>query len=69
MFLGNALNDNKAMVVGRYVLTQGISLGRFSYATAVGLVQGVISITILLTCNALCNKFFGRGLYTGGGNQ
>jgi len=68
MFLGNALNHNRSNTLGVYTMKTGISLGRFSYATAVGLVNGTVSLTILLISNGLAKKFFGRGLYTGGDN-
>ena len=68
MFLGNAVNYDKSIVLGLYTLRTGIALGRFSYATAVGLVNGVVSLALLLISNAVCWRFFGRGLYTGGNN-
>jgi putative aldouronate transport system permease protein len=68
MFLGNSLNYNRSNTLGVYTMKTGISLGRFSYATAVGLVNGIVSLTILLVSNGLSKKFFGRGLYTGGDN-
>jgi putative aldouronate transport system permease protein len=66
MFLGNPLNYDRSIVLGYYTLKTGIALGRFSYATAVGFVNGVVSLILLLSSNAICHKFFGRGLYTGG---
>lgn len=66
MFLGNAVNYDRSIVLGTYTLKTGIALGRFSYATAVGLVSGIVSLTLLLISNAVCKKLFGRGLYTGG---
>jgi putative aldouronate transport system permease protein len=66
MFLGNALNNSRSMVLGHYVLNTGIALGRFSYSTAVGMVTGVIGLILLTIGNFTCKKIFGRGLYTGG---
>jgi len=69
MFLGNALNNDRAMVLGRYVLETGIGLGRFSYSTAVGMVTGLVGLALLGIGNVTCKKFLGRGLYTGGDNN
>jgi putative aldouronate transport system permease protein len=68
MFMSNPVNFNRSNTLGLYTLKTGVALGRFSYATAVGLVNGIVSLTILLISNALSKKFFGRGLYTGGDN-
>ena len=69
VFMGNPLNYNTSIVLGYYTLQTGLQLGRFSYATAVGLVNGVVSLVILLGSNAFCKRFLGRGLYTGGEGQ
>ena len=66
VFLGNTLNMDRSMVLGHYVLNTGIALGRFSYSTAVGMVTGVVGLTLLGIGNFVCKKFLGRGLYTGG---
>ena len=68
MFLGNAVNYDRSIVLGLYTMRTGIALGRYSYATTVGFVNGVVSLTLLLASNAVCWRFFGRGLYTGGNN-
>jgi len=69
IFLGNTLNMDKSMVLGHYTMKTGISLGRFSYATAVGLVNGIVGLILLGAANSFCKKFLGRGLYTGGDGQ
>ena len=66
MFLGNAINYDKSMVLGYYTLKSGLALGRFSFATAVSLVNGIVSTILIVTMNMLCKRVFGRGLYTGG---
>jgi len=69
MFMGNALNYNTSIVLGYYTLQTGLNLGRFSYATAVGLINGLVALALLLGSNAFCKRFLGRGLYTGGEGQ
>jgi putative aldouronate transport system permease protein len=66
MFLGNPMNADRSVVLGAYVLSTGINLGRFSYSTAVGMVTGIIGLILLTIGNLTCKKIFGRGLYTGG---
>ena len=66
VFLGNALNSSRSMVLGHYILETGIALGRFPYATAAGLVLGLVGLTMLTIANLACRFFLGRGLYTGG---
>lgn len=69
MFMGNAMNYDNSIVLGYYTMQTGLNLGRFSYATAVGLVNGIVSLALLLGSNAFCKRFLGRGLYTGGDGQ
>ena len=68
MFLGNNLNRNTSTVLSLYTLRVGIQLGRFSYATAVGFVNSVVSLALLLFCNNLCKKLFNRSLYVAEGD-
>ena len=63
MFLGNPMNLDKSTVLSLYTLKTGIQLGRFSYATAVGFMNSVVSLALLLICNSLCKKLFNRSLY------
>ena len=39
--------DSVANVLGTFVYEQGILWGKFSYATAVGMVQGLISVILV----------------------
>lgn len=65
-FMGNPLNYDRSIILGTYTLEVGISLGRFSYATAVGLVNSVVSMMLLLLCNGASKRFLGRSLYIEG---
>lgn len=62
-FMGNAMNYDRSNILDTYVLKVGVSLGRFSYATAVGLLKSLISLVLLLGSNIACRKLFGRTLY------
>ena len=61
--LANDLNRLGTEILPTYVLKTGISLGRFSYATSLGLVQSVVSIVLVLIANGVTNKLSGEGLF------
>ena len=61
--LANDLNRLGTEILPTYVLKTGISLGRFSYATSLGLVQSVVSIVLVLLANGVTNKLSGEGLF------
>jgi len=49
--LGNVLVRDYSEVLDLYVLNYGIGMGRFSFGTAVGIVNSLIAITLLLVSN------------------
>ena len=49
--LGNNSNASRSMILQTYTYTIGILQGRFSYATAVGLLTSIVSMTLLLLGN------------------
>lgn len=51
--LGNVLNQSRSEVLDTYVLKIGITMARFSYATAIGLLQSVVSAILLVTANTV----------------
>ena len=61
--LSNDLNRLGTEILPTYVLKTGISLGRFSYGTAVGLVQSAVSILLVLIANGVSNKLSGEGMF------
>lgn len=61
--LSNPLNLERAEILPTYVLRTGISLGRFSYATTVGLVQGLVSLLLVVSANYVSNKLTQEGLF------
>lgn len=52
-----------ADVIGTYVYRQGIELGNFSQATAIGLFMQVINFTLLYVCNTIARKVNGYSLW------
>ena len=57
--LKNTLNAPTSTVLDIYVYRMGIQLGRFSYATAVGLLKSVIALGLLLLANKVSDKLTG----------
>jgi len=56
LLLTNPLNMRVSEVIDIYVLRYGISMGRFSLATAAGVFRSVVSVTMLLSANAIAKK-------------
>lgn len=61
--LYNTLNASKSEVLQTYTLKMGITNGRYSYGTAVGLFQSIISIILVLLSNAISKWISGIGLF------
>ena len=61
--LYNTLNATRSDILSTYILRQGISLGRFSYATALGLIESVTMLLLVLSTNAVARKLSGEGLF------
>jgi putative aldouronate transport system permease protein len=61
--LGNNLNITKAEILQTYTLKMGLGSGRYSYASAVGLLQSVISLILVLIGNAVSKWISGIGLF------
>ena len=61
--LYNTLNASKSEVLQTYTLKMGITNGRYSYGTAVGLFQSIISIILVLLSNTISKWISGIGLF------
>lgn len=59
----NVINLSKTEVLATYSYTQGISYKRYSFATALGLIQSIISLFLLLSSDKIAKKLTGRGIY------
>ncbi len=58
----NPVTEPYAQVLDTFVYTRGIQQGDFSFATAVGLVKGVVGMFMVLTANWLAKKFGDGGI-------
>lgn len=61
--LGNQGNMEVSDIIQTYVMRIGLSNGRYSYATAVGMFQSVISVTLVFISNFISKKISGNGLF------
>ena len=63
MLLGNSLNSEKSQIIQTYAFNIGLAQGRFSFATAIDLMQSVISLFLIYTSNAIAKLLSGTGLF------
>lgn len=61
--LSNSAIQDVAEIIDTYTYKMGIVLGRFSYATAVGLFRSLSSVILLLSANYFSKKLFGESLF------
>jgi putative aldouronate transport system permease protein len=62
MLLGNPLVQSHSNVLQLYALNYGISLGRYSYGTAVGIFNSVVSVILLFISNGIFKKVSGESV-------
>lgn len=55
--LGNAMVIDRSEVLDLYSLNSGIRQGRYSYGTAIGMLNSTVSVTLLFIANGLFKKF------------
>ena len=46
-----------------YVVRVGLQGGQFGYATAIGLIQGIVGLVMVIICNRICKKTTEVGLW------
>lgn len=63
MLLGNSINSDKSQIIQTYAFNAGLAEGRFAFATAIDLVQSVISVILILSSNFIARRTSGTGLY------
>lgn len=63
LVLRNSLNASASDVIDIYVYRMGLQLGRYSYATAVGLVKSIIAFLLLLSTNFVSKKLNDTSLF------
>ena len=61
--LGNAANSDTSEIIQTYVFRVGLANARYAYATAVGLIQSVISLLLVLGSNFTAKKVSGYGIF------
>lgn len=61
--MGNTVNNSTSEIIQTYAFKMGMSQGRFSYATAVDLIQSLVSITLVIISNYVAKKVSGEGLF------
>lgn len=59
----NAAVYDVADVLETYIFRNGIGQMQYSYTTAVGIFSGVVGFALVVTTNAVCRKYFGRGMW------
>jgi putative aldouronate transport system permease protein len=63
ILMSNALNRSVSQTLDVFVYQQGIQSGQFSYASAIGLMKSVISVTLVLLSNKIAHMLGEQGLY------
>ena len=63
MLLGNALNSDNSQIIQTYAFNIGLAQGRFSFATAIDLMQSVISLFLIFSSNYIAKRVSGTGLF------
>ncbi|MDG0791536.1 ABC transporter permease subunit [Cohnella ginsengisoli] len=63
MLLGNPLNNDRSQIIQTYAFNVGLAQGRFSFATAIDLIQSVISLVLIFSSNFIAKRISGTGLY------
>ena len=61
--LMNNANLEVSTVLDTYVLINGLQQGKYSLATAVGMISSVLSLFLIVVANKVTNKISGEGLW------
>jgi len=60
--LGNPVVVDFSQVLDLYALNQGINQGRYSYGTAIGMLNSLVSLTLLFAANRAFRKYTGQSV-------
>jgi putative aldouronate transport system permease protein len=63
LLMSNAMNRSVSQTFDVFVYQQGIQSGQYSYATAIGLFKSVVSVTLVVSANAVAHRLGEPGLY------
>ncbi len=58
----NSMTYDKIEVLDLYIYRMGLQLGDYSYATAVGILKSIVSITLLIIANTVAKKVRGESI-------
>ena len=62
VLFGNTFNKSASYIIEKYVLDMGFGTMRYSFASAVSLLQGVLSLFLVIGTNWLSRKITGKGI-------
>ena len=63
ILMANPLNRSASQTLDVFVYQQGIQQGQFSYASAIGLMKSIVSVTLVVTSNKIAHLMGEQGLY------
>ena len=63
MLFGNPLNSDTSQIIQTYAFNVGLAEGRFSFATAIDLMQSVISVILIFSSNYIAKRVSGSSLF------
>ncbi len=59
----NSLNIGKSEIISTLVYKNGIQKGDYSYATAIGLMNSVVNLVLIVTANTVCRRALDESLW------
>ena len=63
ILMANPLNRKASQTLDVFVYQQGIQSGQFSYASAIGLMKSIVSVTLVVSSNKIAHLMGEQGLY------
>ncbi|MBR3018474.1 MAG: sugar ABC transporter permease [Clostridia bacterium] len=63
LLMQNDLNIGTSEIISTLVYKNGIQKGDYSYATAVGLMNSVVNLVLIVTANTVCRKTLDQSLW------
>ena len=63
ILMANPLNRKVSQTLDVFVYQQGIQSGQFSYASAIGLMKSIVSVTLVVSSNKIAHLLGEQGLY------
>ena len=63
ILMANSLNRSSSQTLDVFVYQQGIQQGQYSYASAIGLMKSIVSVTLVVGSNKIAHLMGEQGLY------